>query len=410
MPPARTGRSVRSATPLIADRRRQAAERASALRRHPTMRGQLPARPVAPPPTTFYAIGLVVAIFVMLGLVMVLSASSIEQFHSGNSPWRIFNKQLAWAILGTIALWTCARVPYQFWRRLVLPGLLVAAGMMLLPFVPGVGVRVNDADAWVALGSFSFQPSEFLKLAVLLYCADLLTKRESSMHDLRATLIPTLVVAGLAASLCLIQGDLGSAIVLACIVFAVAFVGGTPLTPMAFSMAGGAALALAFVFSSQRRFNRFTAFLDVTGNRDHLSYQTYQAMIAIAQGGTTGTGPGRGLNKLGDFLPLAHSDFIFAVIAEELGLIGVVAVIGGFLVLAYCGVQAALASQDRFGMLLGGGIVGWLVVQTLINVGGVTGLMPVTGLTLPFFSAGGSSLFVCMVAAGLLLNIARHPK
>jgi hypothetical protein len=168
--------------------------------------------------------------------------------------------------------------------------------------------------------------------------------------------------------------------------------------------------AFLFATSSQRRFNRFTAFLDITGNREHLSYQQYQAMIAIAQGGTTGAGPGRGLTKLGDFLPLAHSDFIFAVIAEELGLIGVIAVLGGFLVLTFCGVQVALASSDRFGALLAGGIVGWLVVQTLINVGGVTGIMPVTGLTLPFFSAGGSSLFVCMVAAGLLLNVARHAR
>jgi cell division protein FtsW len=280
---------------------------------------------------------------------------------------------------------------------------------MLLPFVPGVGMQVNDASAWVSLGSLSLQPSEFLKLAVLLYCADLLTKRESEMHELSRTLKPTLMVAALAAGLCLLQGDLGSAIVLAGIVFAVAFVGGTPLVPMAFAGAAGGAAAV-FVMSSQRRINRFTAFLDVAGNRDHLSYQTYQAMIAIAQGGTTGAGPGRGLNKLGDFLPLAHSDFIFAVVAEELGLIGVVAVVGGFLVLTYCGIQVALAASDRFGSLLAGGIIGWLVVQTVINIGGVTGLMPVTGLTLPFFSAGGSSLFVCMAAAGLLLNVARHAK
>lgn len=395
-------------TSTIGDRRRQAAERAAALRRHPTAR--TPVRPELPPPTSFYVISLIVAIFVMLGLVMVLSASSIREFHQGYSPWRVFNKQAIWAVFGAIALWFCARIPYQFWRRLVVPGLIGAIGLMMLPFVPAVGSQVNDANAWVSLGSFSFQPSEFLKVAVLLYCADLLTKRGAEMHDLRRTLIPTLWVAALAAGLCLLQGDLGSAIVLGCIVFAVAFVGGTPLVPMAFASVVGAAVGMLFVFSSQRRFSRFTAFLDITGNRDHYSYQTYQAMIAIAQGGTTGSGPGRGLNKLGDFLPLAHSDFIFAVIAEELGLIGVVAVIGGFLVLTYCGVQVALAASDRFGQLLAGGIVTWLVVQTVINVGGVVGLMPVTGLTLPFFSAGGSSLFVSMAAAGLLLNIARHAK
>jgi cell division protein FtsW len=167
---------------------------------------------------------------------------------------------------------------------------------------------------------------------------------------------------------------------------------------------------MLFVLSSTRRFNRFTSFLDITGNRDYLAYQQYQAMIGIAQGGATGAGPGRGLNKLGDFLPLAHSDFIFAVIAEELGLIGVVAVLGGFLVLTFCGVQVALAAHDRFGALIAGGIVAWFVLQTLINVGGVTGVLPVTGLTLPFFSAGGTSLFVSMAAAGMLLNVARHAR
>ncbi|MFN8024325.1 MAG: putative lipid II flippase FtsW [Acidimicrobiales bacterium] len=395
-------------TPGIAVRRRQAAERAAALRRHPTGRGSRVE--LRPPPTTFYVIALVVTVFTMLGLVMVLSASSIRLFHNGVSPWRTFNRQVVWAILGAVALWICARVPYQRLRRFVLPALLGSTVLMLVPFVPGVGLEVNDASSWVSLGSLSLQPSEFLKLAVLLYSADLLTRRADEMHDLARTLKPTLLVACLAAGLCLLQGDLGSAIVLAAIVGAVAFVGGTPLAPMTMAGVAGIGATALFVMTSQRRINRFTAFMDVAGNRDHLSYQTYQAMIAIAQGGTTGAGPGRGLNKLGDFLPLAHSDFIFAVVAEELGLIGVIAVVGGFLVLTYCGVLVANAAADRFGSLLAGGIVGWFVVQATINIGGVIGLMPVTGLTLPFFSAGGSSLFVCMAAAGLLLNVARHAK
>ena len=395
-------------TPSIAVRRRQAAERAAALRRHPTGRGATVE--LRPPPSTFYVIALVVTVFTMLGLVMVLSASSIRLFHNGVSPWRTFNRQVVWAILGAVALWLCARVPYQRLRHFVLPALVGSTVLMLVPFVPGVGLEVNDASSWVSLGSLSLQPSEFLKLAVLLYSADLLTRRADEMHDLGRTLKPTLLVACLAAGLCLLQGDLAEAIVLAAIVGAVAFVGGTPLAPMTMAGVAGMATMGLFVVTSQRRVNRFTAFLDVAGNRDHLSYQTYQAMIAIAQGGTTGAGPGRGLNKLGDFLPLAHSDFIFAVVAEELGLIGVVAVVGGFLVLTYCGVLVANAAADRFGSLLAGGIVGWFVVQATINIGGVIGLMPVTGLTLPFFSAGGSSLFVCMAAAGLLLNVARHAK
>ncbi len=397
-----------TSTTLIGDRRRQALERSAAIRRHPARRPG--ARSATPPPVEFYLIAVVIAVFVMLGLVMVLSASSISQLHRGNSPWRLFNKQLLWAVLGVAGLWTAMRVPLHFWRRLVTPMLGVAMAMMVLPFVGGFGQQVNGATAWVSIGPFTIQPSEFLKLAILLFCANLLTKRQLEMNNPRRTLVPALVVAGIGAGLCLAQSDLGSAIVIGCIVFVMAFIAGAPFIPMAAAGAGGAVCAVGFVMSSPRRADRFTAFMDVLGHKDHLSYQTYQAWISIATGGLTGQGPARGSATLGGFLPLAHSDFIFAVIAQELGFVGVIGVLGGFILLAYAGVQVALASADRFASLVASGIVGWLVVQMAINVGGVTGLMPVTGLTLPFFSAGGSSLFVTMVAGGLLLNVARNVK
>ena len=397
-----------SSSTLIGDRRRAALARAAAMRRHPTRSPQ--SRPSTPPPTAFYLIAIVVAVMTMLGLVMVLSATSISQFHKGNSPWRLFNRQLLWAALGTVSLVVVMRVPTRRWRKLVVPGFLGACGLMLLPFVPGIGDRVNQASSWVVLGPINFQPSEFLKLALLLVTANLLATRRNEMHDPARTLFPALGLAVVACGLCLAQGDLGSAIVLAAIVFVMAFIAGAPMVPIGITGAAGALSGLAFVWSSPRREARFTAFMDIAAHKDHLSYQTWQAMIAMAQGGLTGSGVGRGENKLGEFLPLAHSDFIFAVVAEELGMIGVVAVLGGFMVLAYAGVQVAMATHDRFHSLLAGGIVGWFVVQPAINVGGVTGLMPVTGLTLPFFSAGGSSLFVTLTATGLLLNVARNVR
>ena len=396
-----------TATTLIGDRRRQALERSATRRSHPSRRAMT--RPLGPPPTAFYVIALVVTVLIMLGLVMVFSASAITSLHSDKSPWGIFNRQLMWAVLGAVSLVMMTRIPYHRWRRVTSIILGGAMGAMLLPFVPGLGASVNGARAWVDIGPLGFQPSEFLKLAVLLYCADLLAKRETEMADLRRTLKPVMYVALFGAALCMVQGDLGSAIVLAAIVFAVAFIGGTPLIPMAAMTVVGALGTLVFVFTSQRRYNRFTAFLDITGHKDYLSYQVYQAMIGMATGGVSGTGVGSGPSKWG-YLPLAHSDFIFAVIGEELGLIGVVAVIGGFMLLTYGGVQVALAARDRFGQLLAGGIVAWLAVQAVINVGGVSGVMPVTGLTLPFVSSGGSSLFVCMTAIGLLLNVARHVR
>ncbi len=397
-----------SQSTLIGDRRRAALARSEAMRRHPTRREV--AKPSTPPPTAFYIIAIVATIFTMLGLVMVLSATSISQFHLGHSPWRLFNRQLMWAVLGAVGMWAAVKVPTRRWRPLVLPAFVVTCGMMLLPFVPGIGNRVNEASSWVVIGPINFQPSEFLKLTVLLMAANLLATRRDEMHDPGRTLFPVLGLAVVGAGLCLAQGDLGSAIVLAAIVFVMAFIAGAPMLPMTAAGVVGAVCSLGFVVSSSRRAARFTAFMDIAAHKDHLSYQTWQAMIATAQGGLTGSGVGRGENKLGEFLPLAQSDFIFAVIAEELGMIGVVAVIGGFMVLAYAGVQVAMASHDRFHAMIAGGIVSWLAVQALINVGGVVGLMPVTGLTLPFFSAGGSSLFVTMVATGLLLNVARNVR
>lgn len=393
----------------VGDRRRAALARADAMRRHPTGAGAT-RRAATPPPTAFYVIVVVAFVLTMLGLVMVLSATSISQFHKGNSPWRLFNRQLLWAVLGLVGLWVAMRVPTRRWRPFIVPGFIAACGLMVLPFLPGIGDRVNDASSWVAIGPINFQPSEFLKLALLVACASLLANRRNELHDPMRTLFPVLGLAALACLLCLAQGDLGSAIVLGSIVFFMAFIAGAPMLPMAVAGIAGAAVAGAFIVSSPRREARFTAFMDIAAHKDHLSYQTWQAMIAMAQGGVTGSGVGRGSNKLGEFLPLAHSDFIFAVVAEELGMIGVIAVLGGFVVLAYAGVQVALATPDRFHGLLAGGIVGWFVVQAIINVGGVTGMMPVTGLTLPFFSAGGSSLFVTLVATGLLLNVARNVR
>lgn len=398
---------------IIGDRRRAAYERAAAerdnaMRRHPTRTAV--ARPNTPPTLPYYLIAVVVFMFTMLGLVMVMSATSISQFHSGHSPWRLFSRQATWAVVGAGGLYTVTRLQLHRWRKIVPWLYLVGLGLMLLPFVPGLGDRVNEASSWVAVGQFTFQPSEFLKLGLLLACANLLAERKDEMHLPKRTFFPLVGLAGAAAFLCLAQGDLGSTIVLVAIVFAMAFIAGAPMPLMVASTAVSGVGAYLFAMSNERRAARFTAFLDIAAHKDHLSYQTYQAMIAVAQGGLTGSGVGRGDNKLGEFLPLAHSDFIFAVVAEELGMIGVVAVLGGFLVLAFAGIQVALATHDRFHSLLASGIVAWLVVQTIINVGGVVGMLPVTGLTLPFFSAGGSSLFVTLVASGILLNISRNVR
>ncbi len=362
---------------------------------------------LGPPPGVYYVITVVVAVFVMLGLVMVLSATSARNVGGDVSPYSIFKRQLMWAGLGLVGMLVALKVPYQRWRVLVIPGAVLAAGAMMLPFVPGLGATINDANSWVRFGTFGFQPSELLKLAAIAFLADLFARHQDELHVPRRGLVPLAVVAMACSGVSFLQGDLGSAIVLAAIVLAVGLVAGVPLMHVGWIAAIGASGAFIAILSDPRRFNRLAAFRDIEGNKEHLAWQSWQGLLSIANGGMTGSGIGGSNSKLG-YLPLAHSDFIFAVIADELGFVGSVAVIGGFALLVWFGIQTALAAPDQFGLILAGGISAWFGVQAIVNMGGVVGLMPVTGLTLPFFSAGGSSLFVSMVAAGLLLNVARR--
>ncbi len=363
--------------------------------------------PLAPPSGVWYGIVAIVAVFVTLGLVMVLSASAVTEANLGNSPYNVFARQASWAAFGLVGMVVLARMPYDVWRRLSIPLALLGVAAMVGPLAPGVGGSVNGARAWVRIGGFSVQPSEFLKLVVVIVTADLLARRVGLMNHRRRTLIPLAAIGAVGAGMCMLQGDLGSAIVLGAIVFSIGWIAGVPFAPLVAMGSLSTAAGVFFVTSSQARIDRFTAFLDVTGNKDHLAWQTYQGFVSMASGGISGSGIGGSKTKLG-YLPYAHSDFIFAIIADELGLLGAAAVIGGFILLVVFGIQTALASSDRFGMLVAGGIASWFGVQAIVNLGGVTGLMPVTGLTLPFFSAGGSSLFVSMLAAGLLLSVARR--
>ena len=387
--------------------RRGRRRRLPARRTSRSARASVESEVLGPPTGTFYAIAGVISVLVMLGLVMVLSASAVTQANLGFSPYRVFVKQAAWAGMGAVALVLMVKISYRRWQRLAIPVTVLAVAAMAAPFAPGIGASVNGARSWMRAGPLSFQPSELLKIAVVILTADLLTRRRNDLGNRVATLFPLGSIAAVGAGLCLVQGDLGAAIVLGAIVISVAWIAGVPAVPLAGMAAAAVGAGLLFVVSSPRRLDRFTAFMNIAEEKDHLAYQSYQGYLSIASGGLSGSGIGGSNAKLG-YLPYAHSDFIFAVIADELGLIGTIAVIGGFVMLIGLGVQTAIAAPDRFGMLLAGGVAAWFGVQAIINIGGVVGFMPVTGLTLPFFSAGGSSLFVSMTAAGLLLSVARR--
>ncbi len=373
--------------------------------------GLLSSRRVTQKPAnkTFFIIFITVLTLVAIGLVMVMSSSSIVALNRGLSPWTMFFKQLMWACVGGLGMAFFYRFPYPMLRRWVFPGLMAAYGLMLLPFAPNIGVSTNGARAWVVFGPVGFQPSEFLKFALLAYCANLLGRRQKEVTDINRTIKPVIYAWLAAVILCVAQKDLGGAIVMSCIVLTVMFMAGIPMRIIG-AIAGASTTGALFItlVSSSRR-NRWTAFLNLDETKASFGYQVWQSILSISNGGISGAGIGAGTGKWG-YVPLAHSDFIFSTIAEEFGLIGVAAIIGGFLVLVVSGFRVAMAAQEKFGALLAGGVTMWFAFQAIINIGGVSGSMPVTGLTLPLISYGGSSLLVCMSAAGLLMNVARNMK
>ncbi len=373
--------------------------------------GLLSSRRIAQKPAnrTFYVIFFTVLTLIAFGLVMVMSSSSIVALNRGSSPWTMFSKQLMWACFGALGMAFFYRFPYSMMRKWVFLFLVIGYVAMLLPFVPNIGVSTNGARAWVAFGPIGFQPSEFLKFFLLVYCANLLGRRQKEVTDISRTIRPIISAWIVAVVLCLAQKDLGGAIVMTCIVLMVMFMSGIPMRIIG-AIGGASAIgAMLFTLTTSSRRNRWTAFLNLDETKGSFGYQVWQSVLSISNGGISGVGVGAGTGKWG-YVPLAHSDFIFSTIAEEFGLIGVTLVIGGFLLLVLFGLRAAMGAQEKFGALLASGITMWFAVQAIINIGGVSGSMPVTGLTLPLISYGGSSLLVCMSAAGLLMNVARNMK
>ena len=349
-----------------------------------------------------------VSALVVVGLVMVLSASSVQALRDFGSSWVVFQRQAMWVFIGAVALLVAVRVDYRRWQRPAVPFALVALGLLLVVLVPGLGVSVRGSSRWIGSGQFRVQPSEFAKLAILLFVADVLARR-GAKGSVRMALRPILVVFGFAALLVMAQPDMGTTLVLGCIVLSLLFVGGIELRTLGglVGLAAGGALVLGLVEGYRRA--RLFSFLNPWKDAGNTGYQIVQSLVGLASGHWTGLGLGASRAKWG-FLPNAYTDFIFAIIGEELGLIGTLLVIGLFVAFAVLGVRTALKAPDRFGALLASGITAWVVGQALINIGAVIGVLPVTGVPLPFVSFGGSSLVITMGAAGILLNIARQTR
>jgi cell division protein FtsW len=343
----------------------------------------------------------VVVVLWVVGLVMVLSASAYGAFVAYGNPWALFVRQVLWSVVGWVAFALARALPRERLHRGALAGLVVVTAALVAVLVPHVGVAAGGASRWLGVGPLTVQPSELAKLAFVLLGASLAERRGGDPSALLRSLAVVLVVWGL---LVVAQPDLGSALVLAAVAFALWIGLGVPLRRVLRLGALGAVAVVVLALVAPYRRARLLAFFHPFAHRTGSGYQLVQALAGLASGGLTGVGLGHGHMQWG-LLPNASTDFVFAVIGEEVGLVGTLVVIGLFAVLGWLGVRATRAARTRFDAALALGATAWLVAQALLNVAGVAGIAPETGVPLPFVSFGGSALVVALAGAGLIAGV-----
>lgn len=358
------------------------------------------------PLSTYYLIIGTALLLLGLGLVMVLSASSIESVRVFGSPYTLVQRQALFAVAGVIAMYFAARTSIEFWRAFAWPLLLSSLALLIL--VLFIGVEVAGQRNWIdIIGPFRLQPSEFAKLALIVWGADVLTRRRDVAPTWNTLLVPLAPMAGVMMVLVLLEGDFGNTLMLVAIMAGMLFAAGIPIR--FFVALGGIAALGVFLLTlaAPYRMGRFTSWLDPGADRLGYGWQITQGQYALGTGGLWGVGLGASREKWGS-LPEAHTDFIFPVIGEELGLVGTLSVLLLFGVLAFAIFRLSRSTQDPFVRMASAGVGAWIVVQAVVNVGGVLGLMPITGVPLPLVSYGGSSLVPTLTALGMVLAFARN--
>ena len=357
-------------------------------------------------PLTSYQLVLgTTALLLALGLVMVLSASSVVSYEETGSSYTVFVKQAVWVGVGVPLAWIVSRLPLRVVRAFAWPALLASIGAICLTYVPGLGTEVNGNRNWIGVGPLTLQPSEIAKLAVVLWSADVYARKERLLDDWRHLLIPVVPGTLLVALLVVGQRDLGTALVVFAIILGMLWIVGAPMRLFVGALLAAAGVLAYLAGQKPERMARITTFLDPFSDLHGDGWQAAHGFFALASGQFFGLGIGASRQKWGS-LPAAHTDFIFAVIGEELGLFGTLVVLALFGLLAYTGLRIATRTRDPFVRYVSAGITLWLLVQAMINVGMVLGFLPVIGIPLPLVSYGGSALLPTLVALGLLLACA----
>jgi cell division protein FtsW len=349
-----------------------------------------------------------VAAFCVFGLVVVLSSSSVSSISTYGSPWSIVERQGLWTAVGGMAFVVTARLSLQFWRRIAVPLLVTTGALLLAVLVRGVGSVAGGSARWIGFGMLRVQPSEIAKLAAVIFVADLIARRTKGSGEPIDVVRPVVIVLVALAILIVRQPDLGTAAVVVTVGAVLLYAGGVPTKKVAVLATTFAALGAIFLAVEPYGRARISGFLNPFAHSTTSGYQVVQSLVTLGSGHLLGTGLG-GSPAAWGFLPNASTDFIYSIIGNNFGLVGSLGVLSGFVLLGWLGVRIASRATDRFARLAAIGITTWIVVQALINIGGVIGIVPETGIPLPFLSSGGSSLVVLLAAMGILVRIARHP-
>ncbi|GAB4076647.1 putative lipid II flippase FtsW [Nostocoides australiense] len=365
------------------------------------------------PVATYYLLLSVTTLLTVIGLVMVLSASMIVSIKDSDNPYAVFYTQAIFAAIGTVAMLIAMRLPLGFWKRIGGAALIGAIGLQALVFSP-LGFDVQGNRNWIKLPGFSLQPSELAKIALILFGARVLTQKRRFLGSFKESVFPFVFpAAAITLGFVMLGHDLGTAIVLAAIVGGMLLAGGVPLRWFGLAGLGGLALVAAATMTSSNRMQRISIWLDPSQcvpSNERLYYdicrQPLHARYALADGGLTGIGLGASKEKW-QWLSEPHNDFIFAIIGEELGLIGALIVLALFALLGYAAYRLVVRTDDFFVRIAASGVMVWILVQAIVNIGAVIGALPIIGVPLPFVSSGGSSLITTMLAMGILLAFAR---
>ncbi|MGD6964957.1 stage V sporulation protein E [Rossellomorea vietnamensis] len=344
-----------------------------------------------------------------IGLIMVYSASAVWADYKFDDTFFFAKRQMLFAGVGILAMFFIMNVDYWTWRTWGKVIIIICFVLLVMVLIPGVGVLRNGSRSWIGVGAFSIQPSEFMKLAMIAFLAKFLSENQKYITSFRKGLVPSLLLVFVAFGMIMLQPDLGTGTVMVGTAVVMVFIAGAKISHFAMMGLAGLAGFAALVLSAPYRIKRITSFLDPWEDPLGSGFQMIQSLYAIGPGGLLGLGLGESRQKF-FYLPEPQNDFIFAILAEELGFIGGSLVLLLFSLLLWRGIRIALGAPDLYGSFLAVGIVSMIAIQVMINVGVVTGLMPVTGITLPFLSYGGSSLTLMLLAVGVLLNISRYAR